>query len=175
MWAFLKIKWKWKPLSCVQLFAIHGILQARILEWVAFPFSGGSSQPRDWTQVSHTAGGLFTSWATREALFGNKVVANPRTSPWSSMTGVLMGRGEDGHVVMEAEWCFNNPRCTKKCQQTPEARRGKEGFLPRGFSWSVDLPTLSFWTAGLQNDETKHSSCFEPSGLWHFVMASLRN
>ena len=39
----------------------HGILQARILEWVAFPFSKGSSQPRDRTQVSHIAGGFFTS------------------------------------------------------------------------------------------------------------------
>ena len=36
--------------------SVHGILQARILEWVAVPFSGGSSPPRDWTQVSHTAG-----------------------------------------------------------------------------------------------------------------------
>ena len=45
----------------------HGILQARILEWVAFPFSWGSSQPRDWTQVSRTAGRFFTSWATGEA------------------------------------------------------------------------------------------------------------
>ena len=46
----------------------HGILQARILEWVwvAFSFSRGSSQPRDWTQVSHIAGRFFTSWATRE-------------------------------------------------------------------------------------------------------------
>ena len=43
------------------------ILQARILEWVAIPFSRGSSQPRDRTQVSHSAGGFFTSWATREA------------------------------------------------------------------------------------------------------------
>ena len=40
---------------------VHGILQARILEWVAFPFSRGSSQPRDWTQVSCTAGRFFTS------------------------------------------------------------------------------------------------------------------
>ena len=45
----------------------HGILQARILKRVAFPFSRGSSQPRDQTQVSHIAGGFFTSWATREA------------------------------------------------------------------------------------------------------------
>ena len=44
-----------------------GILQARILKWVAFPFSRGSFQPRDRTQVSRIAGGFFTVWATREA------------------------------------------------------------------------------------------------------------
>ena len=47
--------------------SVHGILQARILELVAFSFSRGSPQPRDWTQVSHIAGGFFTIWATREA------------------------------------------------------------------------------------------------------------
>ena len=46
---------------------VHEIFQARILEWVAFPFFRGYSQPRDWTQVSHIAGEFFTSWATREA------------------------------------------------------------------------------------------------------------
>ena len=46
--------------------SVHGILQARILEWVAISFSRGSSQPRDWTQVSHTAGRRFNLWATRE-------------------------------------------------------------------------------------------------------------
>ena len=45
----------------------RGILQVRILEWVAIPFFRGSSQPRDQTQVSCTAGRFFTSWATREA------------------------------------------------------------------------------------------------------------
>ena len=40
--------------------SIHGILQARILEWVAIPFSRGSSQPRDQTQVSLIAGRFFT-------------------------------------------------------------------------------------------------------------------
>ena len=48
-------------------YTLHGILQPRTLEWVAFPFSKGSSQPRDQTQVSYIAGGFFTSWATREA------------------------------------------------------------------------------------------------------------
>ena len=45
----------------------HGILQAKILEWVAFTFSRGSSHPRDLIQVSHIADGFFASWATREA------------------------------------------------------------------------------------------------------------
>ena len=48
-------------------YMVHGILQARILEWVAFPFFRASSQPRDQTQVSCIAGRFFTSWATREA------------------------------------------------------------------------------------------------------------
>ena len=47
---------------------VHGILLARVLEWVAVPFSRGSFQPRDQTQVSHIVGGFFTNWATREAL-----------------------------------------------------------------------------------------------------------
>ena len=68
--------WKWSgvkvaqscptlcdPMDCT----VHGILQVRILEWVAFPFSKGSFQPRGWTQVSHIAGRFFTSWTTREA------------------------------------------------------------------------------------------------------------
>ena len=45
-------------------YTVHGILQARILEWVAFPFSRGSSQPRDQTNVSCIAGGFLTSWVT---------------------------------------------------------------------------------------------------------------
>ena len=52
--------------SCLTLcdpmnYTVHGILQARILEWVAVPFSRGSSQPRDQTQVSRIAGGFFAS------------------------------------------------------------------------------------------------------------------
>ena len=45
------------PMACT----VHGILQARILEWVAFPFSKGSSQPRNQTGVLCIAGGFFTN------------------------------------------------------------------------------------------------------------------
>ena len=48
-------------------YKVYGILQTRILEWVAFPFSRGSSQPRGQTQVPHVAGRFFTSSAIREA------------------------------------------------------------------------------------------------------------
>ena len=58
---------------------VHGILQARIPESVAFPFSRGSSQPRDQTQVSHIADGFFTSWTTRKAheLRGATILLKP--------------------------------------------------------------------------------------------------
>ena len=48
--------------------SVHGIFQARILEWVASSFSRGSSPPRDGTRVSHIAGRFFTVWATRHIL-----------------------------------------------------------------------------------------------------------
>ena len=57
------------PLDCSPPgFSVHGILQTKILEWVAIPFSRGSSRPRDQTQVSHIVGRFFTFWPTREAL-----------------------------------------------------------------------------------------------------------
>ena len=45
------------------------IFQARMLQWVAIPFSRGSSQPRDRTQVSHVVGRCFSVWAAREVLW----------------------------------------------------------------------------------------------------------
>ena len=68
--------------------SVQGLLQARILEWVAIFFSRGSSQPRDWTQVSRIAGGFFTVWATREDLVpwpGTKPVS-PAVEVWKVLT-----------------------------------------------------------------------------------------
>ena len=47
-------------------YTVHGILQARILKWVAFPFSSGFSQPRNWIRVSRIASRFFTNWAMME-------------------------------------------------------------------------------------------------------------
>ena len=58
------------PMYCsLPCSSIHGIFQARILEWVAISFSRGSSQPKDWTRVSCIVGRHFTVWATREASY----------------------------------------------------------------------------------------------------------
>ena len=60
---------QWCPTLCDPIYyTARGILQARILEWVAFPLSRGFSLTRDRAQVSHNAGRFFTSWATRKAL-----------------------------------------------------------------------------------------------------------
>ena len=66
---------KWKSLSCVRLCnpmncslagsSVHGIFQARMLEWVVISFCRESSQPRDWTWVSCIAGRILSGWATR--------------------------------------------------------------------------------------------------------------
>ena len=67
-----EVKWMKVTQSCLTLcdpmdYTVHGILQARMQEWVAVFFSRESSQPRDGIQMSCIAGRFFTSWATREA------------------------------------------------------------------------------------------------------------
>ena len=77
-----EVKWSEVSQSCLTLCdpmdcsppvsSVYGILQARILEWVAISFYRGSSQPRDRTQVSLTAGRRFNLRATKEALVINE-------------------------------------------------------------------------------------------------------
>ena len=114
---------KWKSLSHVWLFAtswtVHGILQARILEWVAFSFSGGSSQPRYWTQVSHIAGGLFISWATREAQeYWSGWVAYPFSSESSwprnqTRVSCIAGRFFTNWAIRD-RYLRNKEKCTRQ-------------------------------------------------------------
>ena len=91
------------PLDCsLPGSSVHGILQARILEWVAISYSGGSSQPGDWTQVFHIAGRFLTVWATREAPWDSirevaqscPTLCNPMDSspPGSFLHGILQAR-----------------------------------------------------------------------------------
>ena len=92
---------------------VHGILQARTLEWVAFPFPRGSSQSRDQTQVSHIAGRFFTSWATREALLVALVVKSPpanagHTRDASLISGLGRSSGVRNGSPLQYS-CLQNP------------------------------------------------------------------
>ena len=78
--------------------SVHGILQARILEWVAIPFSRRSFQFRDQTQVSHIASRFFTIWATQEAkqkpyLLSNKNISAVKSESHSVMSASLQPHG----------------------------------------------------------------------------------
>ena len=63
---------------------VHGILQAKILEWEAIPFSTGSSQPRDLTQVSHSSGDTLPS----EPL-GKPIANSPFEMGWGQLSSEL--------------------------------------------------------------------------------------
>ena len=81
---------------------VHGILQTRILEWIAFPLFGGSSQPRDQTQVSHIAGGFFTSWTTRDGSAGSRILEWV-TYPFSSGSSLPDPEIESGSPTLQAD------------------------------------------------------------------------
>ena len=71
--------------------SVYWILQARILELVAIPFSRGSSRPRDWTHVSCIAGRFFTVWATSEAPVKTwKQPKCPKTDGWIRSRGTCI-------------------------------------------------------------------------------------
>jgi len=73
----------WDPIDCnLPGSSVHGIFQARILEWVSISFSRGYSPPRDRTQVSRTAGRLFAVWATGEP---QDIVSRPQI--WQVLWG----------------------------------------------------------------------------------------
>ena len=84
------------PMDCSLLdSSVHGILQERILEWVAIPFSRGSSQPRDRTWASNTAGRFFTVYATRDAA---KYPTMPRTAPQRRIILLMCPDAETEHT-----------------------------------------------------------------------------
>ena len=95
---------------------IHGILQARTLEWVAIPFSRGSSRPRDWTWVSCIAHRFFTFWAIFTLLFFFSVSFIFISSFFSLVAGMIVTRNSRFRwhfklLTTEQDWCslFNYP------------------------------------------------------------------
>ena len=91
--------------------SVHGILQAKIMEWVAILFSRGSSQPRDQTQVSCISGRFFSIWVIRENYLGNSNLGILRYCLWDRIA-------ELDRVVVQSlsgVWFFVTP-WTAACQ-----------------------------------------------------------
>ena len=129
--------------------SVHGILQARILEWVALPSSRGSSQSRDWTWVSHTAGRFFIIWTTR----------NEGTGPWYSHIDQLLGMWLSQGSLLDLGWCSS-----LFLRAVPTASTSREQGKWVLQSWSKELggaPELSFiseWMWRQQKQRTEIST-----------------
>ena len=98
--------------------SVHGIFQARMLEWVAIPFSRGSSWPRKRTWVSHIVARCFTLWATREAHICIKQTANENTlnstDVWKGCTQYAskFGKLSSGHRTGKDQFKGNAKECS---------------------------------------------------------------
>ena len=95
--------------------SVHGVLQARILEWVAILFSRESSWPGDWTQVYCIAGRFLTIWAMREVSF---IFESPKFSLLCAMAFLVVMYGGESWTIKKAEhwridtfelWCWRRP------------------------------------------------------------------
>ena len=129
--------------------SIHGIFQARVLEWVAISFSKGSSWPRDWTWVSPIAGRCFTIWATREA-HDNFCMITPSslwTSPYSLQEENKLVLIKSFNVSLEIIQCFPAGLEGSVCLQWRKPRFNPwDGKIPWRRKWKptpVHLPGKS--------------------------------
>ena len=138
--------------------SVHEIFQAMILEWVAISFSRGSSQPRDGTQVSCTAGRFFTEWAT----------SNDDNNHWQPKKNLFHG------------WCYGrlsesisfNPvsspmgrvHCFSSILQMSKLRlRLNSPRKVKLLSWASDISQM---TTGLEFFTTTHTASY-----WRKIVA----
>ena len=107
--------------------SVHGILQARVLEWVATPFSRGSFQPRDRTLVSWIAGRFFTFWATRKPF---NLIMSKRHLKNLSILQLLFSH----QVVSDSSWPHGLQHARLPCPSL-------SGSLPRFMSIESVMPS----------------------------------
>ena len=127
------------PMDCsLSGSSVHGLFQARVLEWIAISFSRGSSRPRNWTQGSCVAGRHFTVWATREAQGRQGKGSQNRYSNWSHRANIT-----------STKWCGST--------------RWTEVDMCAGFASQLDrtpalCPCLHYITKFLNSSLPSHSS-----------------
>ena len=104
--------------------SIHGIFQARILEWVAISFSRRSSQPRGWTQVSHIVGRHFTIWATREVYWPDSgIEPESPVLQADSLPTELSGKKAVTKTILKKNKCKKTKWMSEETSQINEERR----------------------------------------------------
>ena len=117
----------------------HGILQARILEWAAIPFSRGSSQPSDWTQVSSIAGRFFTISGIRETPIRTgkspkfmwlALFRNIRWKDWCRSSNTLVTWCEE-LTHLKRPWCWNRLKAGGEGDD-----RGWDGWIASPTQWT---------------------------------------
>ena len=111
--------------------SVHGILQARILEWVTIFFSRGSSWSKDWTRVSCTAGRFFTIWVTREAVdyLGGSQIQSQVLLIYKRRRFNTDRREGDVTAEQRLQWCGHKSGEANSHQKLEEVRHS---FFPRG-------------------------------------------
>ena len=130
------------PMDCT----FHGILQARILEWVAFPFSRGSSQARDGSQVSHAAGRFLTSWATGAPQIGEEGAPGWAESQAWKMTRLQGPQSPHGNApLLCASHDFPQLSFDLALAKTFVIRNQDAviGRTPAPPSWEITIPSIS--------------------------------
>ena len=125
--------------------SVHGILQARIVEWVAISFSRGSSRPRDRTQVSHIAGRRFNLCTTREAL-KHKNTVSQKTSY------------RDTELSTNIKDFKGGKEARLKEEGGGGGRWGQKGWPYRRLLPPTDAQALWDFTLGLQRRENWNSA-----------------
>ena len=138
--------------------SVHGIFQAKILEWFAISFSRGSSRPRDQTWVSCTAGSFFMDWTNREA-------------PW------LLGLNPGGSDSKVAAYNVGDPGSISGLGRSPGEGNGNplqysclENPMDRGALWAMVHGATKSWT--WLSDRT-HIYHHQWKGLWHAFLCML--
>ena len=133
--------------------SVHGIFQARILEWVAISFSRRSSRPRDWTRVSHIVGRRFTIWATREDV--SKV--------WVGHKNADLQRkfSKSGYLSLDL-----SPRESFTQRENKKSQKGRfqGGGFGVGFLWEN---LRSHLLPRLKSSEREVSRGLTTVGVWH--------
>ena len=152
--------------------SVHGILQARILEWVAMPSSRGSSQPGDWTWIFSTAGKFFTIWATgkpmdyilHQYLGENYSSIQSPSHVWLFVTPWTAAR--QSSLSITNSWvCSNSCPWSRWCNPTISSSVVPFSSCLQSFPASGSFPVSQFFTPGGQSIGVSASTSLLPMNI----------